>query len=416
VLLCGLPAAAQTVERLTFNEAIERATSRNPSVRQAASDILRAEATLMQVRSASLPTLEAGFVTNVIEPVTEFAGNSIVPRSQTTTSALLTAPLFAPVRWAERAQAADQVRVAETSSADVRRQIAIATAESYLSVIAARRQLQLNQEARDNARAHFEYADQRFQGGIGSRLNMLRAQQELSSDEARVETAELFVRRAQEALGVLVAADGPVDAAEDEPSFNVPPDLADVAGPISAAQIASRSDLLLVDERETAARRVVNDAWRSYLPSVTGLFTPQMLQPSGLFARPNSWRASFVLSVPVFDFGQRRGERRQAEAELLNIQAARNNIERTATSEVRTARQAIRLSQRALERAQAAVQQANEVIQITDVAFREGATTNIEVIDAQRRARDAETASAIAEDAVRRAQLDLLVAAGLFPR
>jgi len=40
-------------------------------------------------------------------------------------------------------------------------------------------------------------------------------------------------------------------------------------------------------------------------------------------------------------------------------------------------------------------------VRITDVAFREGATTNIEVIDAQRRARDAETAAAIAEDAVR---------------
>jgi outer membrane protein TolC len=376
---------------------------------------MRAEATLMQVRSAYLPTLDAGFVTNVIDPVTQFAGSSINPRTQTTTSALFTAPLFTPVLWAQRAQAADQVSVAETTSADIRRQVAIATAESYLSVIAARRQLELNQQARDNARAHYDYADQRFQGGIGSRLNMLRAQQELSSDEARVEAAELLVRRAQEALGVLVASDGPVDAAED-PMFNVPPDLTDPAATVTPQQIASRTDLLLFGERESAARRVVNDSWRSYLPSVTSLFTPQMLQPSGLFAQPNSWRGSVVFSVPVFEFGRRRGERREAEAQLLNIQAARMNAERQATSEVRTARQAIRLSERALDRANAAVQQANEVVQITDVAFREGATTNIEVVDAQRRARDAETTAAIAEDALRRARLDLLVAAGLFPR
>jgi hypothetical protein len=37
------------------------------------------------------------------------------------------------------------------------------------------------------------------------------------------------------------------------------------------------------------------------------------------------------------------------------------------------------------------------------------------VIDAQRRARDAATATAIAEDAVRRARLDVLVAGGRFP-
>jgi len=61
------------------------------------------------------------------------------------------------------------------------------------------------------------------------------------------------------------------------------------------------------------------------------------------------------------------------------------------------------------------IQQANEVQQITDVAFREGATTNIEVIDAQRRARDAETDAAIAEDALRRARFELLLATGRFP-
>ena len=72
-------------------------------------------------------------------------------------------------------------------------------------------------------------------------------------------------------------------------------------------------------------------------------------------------------------------------------------------------------SERALVHARRAAEQANQVVQITDVAFREGATTNIEVIDAQRRARDADTAVAVAEDGVRRARLDLLNALGRFP-
>ena len=81
-----------------------------------------------------------------------------------------------------------------------------------------------------------------------------------------------------------------------------------------------------------------------------------------------------------------------------------------------TAREAVRLTERALERARLAATQSTEVVRITDVAFREGATTNIEVIDAQRRGRDAETTAAIAEDAVRRARLELLVAVGRVPR
>ena len=59
---------------------------------------------------------------------------------------------------------------------------------------------------------------------------------------------------------------------------------------------------------------------------------------------------------------------------------------------------------------------AAEVLKITDLAFRAGATTNIELIDAQRRARDADTAAALAEDRVRQSRLDLLVALGRFPR
>ena len=41
--------------------------------------------------------------------------------------------------------------------------------------------------------------------------------------------------------------------------------------------------------------------------------------------------------------------------------------------------------------------------------------TNIEVIDAERQARDAESQVALAEDAARQARLDLLVATGAFP-
>jgi outer membrane protein TolC len=416
MIVLGTQAApAQTIEQITFDEAIRRAMASNPNTAQAAAGILRAEAILQQVRSQSLPTIDATFATTVVGPVTQFAGSSINPRTQTQSGASIAAPLLTPVRWAERAQAADQVVVAQISAADVRRQVAIATAESYLAIIAQRRTFDLNERARENAAAHFEYANQRFQGGLGSRLNMLRAQQELSTDEARVEAALLGIRIAQEALGVLVAADGPVDAAAD-PAFEVPGDIAVAPLGTEAGLVSNRVDLRLAAARIAAATRVVNDSWKSYLPSVTALFAPQALLPSGLFAQSRSWRASILASVPVFEFGQRRGERREREALLTIAQSERQATARQAISEVRTARESVRLTERALERARAAVDQANEVLTITDVAFREGSTTNIEVIDAQRRARDAETTAATAEDAVRRSRLDLLVAAGRFPQ
>ena len=82
---------------------------------------------------------------------------------------------------------------------------------------------------------------------------------------------------------------------------------------------------------------------------------------------------------------------------------------------IRTARDAVASTTRAFTAAQQAADRANQVVTITDVAFREGASTNIEVLDAQRQARDVETQAAIAEDLLKRAQLDLLIALGRFP-
>jgi outer membrane protein TolC len=176
-----------------------------------------------------------------------------------------------------------------------------------------------------------------------------------------------------------------------------------------------RSDIRLLVSRQAAAERVVADSRKDYLPSVTGLFTPQVLAPSGLFAESRSWRAAVLFSVPLLDSGLRRGQAQERQALLDSVRAERSNIERQATSEIRTAREAVAATERALARAREAADQANEVVRITDVAFREGATTNIEVLDAQRQARDTETQAAITEDAVRRAHLELLVAMGRFP-
>ena len=402
--------SAQTVERLSFDDAVRRAITSNPTVQQATADILQAEAVALQVRSQSLPTIAAAVATNVIDPITRFSGSAISPRTQAVTTADMFVPLVVPARWAEWSHAEDEVIVSQRGADDARRQVGVAAGNAYLAIIAQQQVLELNERARDTARAHFEYANQRYLGGIGSRLNAVRAEQEVSSDERAVEEARLLVRRAQEALGVLVAADGPIDVA-GEPAFELPPSTIP-----DADLIASRADVRLIQSRVSAAQRRAADSWKEYLPSATALFTPQVLSPAGLFANSRSWRAAVLFAVPVFDGGQRRGQARERQALVDVARSERTEVERQASSEVRIAREAVAAFERALAYAQRAADQANEVVRITNIAFMEGANTNIELIDAQREARDAETAVAIAAHGVRRARLELLAATGRFPQ
>lgn len=413
-LLIAASSGAAQVSRaptpVTFREAIDRSLQRNPSVQQAAADILRAQALLRQATSSILPGVGVGAATTTVSQAREFADTVATPRNQLVASLSVSQLLFGPVQWALRAQAADTVRVAELAGAETRREVALATAQAYLAVIARARVYDAEVRARDVARAHFELARQQRELGAGSRLNELRARQSLSSDEVLVEQAALDMSRAQEALGVLMAQDGPASAA-DEPSLVVPTDL----GAAVSRLFEVRPDVRAAAAREHAAARVVSDSWKDWLPSVSGLFQPQYVNPETLFQRAWTWRAQVVASVPIFDAGLRSGRRAERQALLEQARFARVGLERQAGSEVREARESVERAERALGHAREAAQQAQQVVDIVNVSFRAGASTNIEVIDAQRAARDADTAAAVAEDQLRQGRLALLLALGLFP-
>ena len=75
----------------------------------------------------------------------------------------------------------------------------------------------------------------------------------------------------------------------------------------------------------------------------------------------------------------------------------------------------MRRADEALASARDAATLARESLELAELAYKTGATSNIEVIDAERRSHDADTAAAVAEDASRQARLDLLASCGRFP-
>jgi outer membrane protein TolC len=393
---------------VTFEEAVRRATTANPSVSIAAANILRAEALLGQARAVARPAIAAEGSNLTLDGSREVDGDTVSPQNTFSASIPVSMPLYAPALWARRAQAEDQQRVAQASADDVRRQVAVAAAQAYLTVVAAHRVVEAQQRSVDTARAFFDYANERLKAGASSRLNALRAQQTLSADEAFLEQAMLARYRTQEALGVLLAMDGPVDAS-GEPAFEIPPQ------ETAATALDMRTDLKLFGLELDAARRVLADSSKEWHPVLNGVFEPVFQQPGSVFTPEASWRALRQFSVPLFDSGLRKSRRLERQAFVQEAEATLGAARRDAQSEIRLAYESVRRSERVLERTRDAATQAAQVLEITNISFRAGATTNIEVIDAQRRSRDADTAVAVAEDGVRQARLALLDALGRFP-
>jgi len=99
---------------------------------------------------------------------------------------------------------------------------------------------------------------------------------------------------------------------------------------------------------------------------------------------------------------------RQAEAQV-------DGVLRQARSEARLSFEALRYAVAGYEASRRGARSAAAALDLAMQAYQAGATSNLDVIDAERRARDAAITSVVAEDAVRQAKLDLLAAAGRFP-
>jgi outer membrane protein len=392
--------------RMSFASAVQQAIDRNPTIRAAASAILRAEGQLQIARAATRLQIGANVTTTTLNTDVSFQGTTVTPQNSVTASITAQMPVLAAAAWARRAQAENDRQVATLSVADTRRQIAAATADAYLTIVGLRRVVDADSRARDVAKAHFDLATELEQRGSGSRLNALRAQQQYSTIQTQLEAAQIAVYRAQEALGVLVGVAEAVDAAED-PVFDVPPD--------DGRLELFRTDLKLFAAEQQAAERVVRDSSKDWWPTVDAVFTPTTTYPHPFFVPANSWQFQLRATIPMFDSGTRAGTQAQRQAALVQARETLAGTTLQAGAQVRTARVAIASAERGLTSARAAVEQAEQVVTITNVSFRAGAATNIEVIDAQRAALDAETQAAVAQDVLTRAKFELLNALGRFP-
>jgi outer membrane protein TolC len=406
------PARADAPARITLDEAVSRALRSNPTVAIAISEIDRADALLRQARAAYFPSL-IGVASYTRIDADRRSGTTVTAaENQVAANVQLNVPLFAPVARANGRHAEDNRHIAEASAADVRRQLAVATARAYLAVVAQHRVITANENARNTAQAHYDYAHTRFAGGVGRSIDEVRAEQELRTNEVNVEGAYAALVHAKEALGVLISSDGPVDTVNDV-ALGRPQSL---EAALDDAR-TQRADVKALQTRVAAGERVVKDDWVYYAPLLSAVGEPfyqHGVFPQGVYPHLG-WQASLILTLPLYDGGLRTGIAHEHDALVVESRAGLDLALRQAQSDVRAAFDGMVHADRALIAARAAAELARRALELANVAYKAGATSNLEVIDASRESRAADTAAAQSEDLARQARLDLLAASGRFP-
>ena len=410
------PPAATQFEKVSLTEALRRALARNPTALVAFHEIKRAEALLEEARAPSLPSLSLNATLSRLDADRTLSGvgpdgrptaRVISAQNQQAGNLLLNVPLIAPRAWTQWSESSLNLQSTTASNQDVRRTLATSVARAYLTIISQKRQVDINARAVAADRAHYDYTHTRFAGGVGNRVDEVRAAQQLAADQAQFSNSFVSLARAREALGVLAGEEQPIDTLDDVPFPDGNTTFEDAAN--------RRQDVQAAKARAVLAEKVRKDSWVDFMPSVSGQFQPFFQHPSSLTMPDTGWQAFLVLSLPLVEGGLRRGQLHERDALLAEARAQYDGLLRQTRSDIRIAVEEIRRADEAMRSAQAAGTLAHQALDLANIAYHAGATTNIEVVDAERRARDADSAAVIAEDAVRQARLDLLVAAGQFP-
>ena len=404
-VLAAHPSPSSAQRKVSFAEAVKLAVDHASDARIAADEVVRAHALLVEAAATLRPLLGVQGTYQQLDGDRTVSGRRTTAAESFIGEITLSMPLMNFRERADRQRAEDQLEVQHANAATVRRTVAIQAGHAYLAVFTAMRIIETAQQARDTADAHVAYATQRTRGGIGTELDIVRAQAELATDESNLALAETALVQAEEALGVVTGQTAPLGST-DEPVLD---------GDADIGSIDKRADLIAGQRRLDSAIWSRRAQWAEWVPtlSITGdaFYTAPQIDP----VPRTGFEVLAVLAMPLYDGGFRGGLREERDAAQAEAQEQLDQLHRTASSEVRAGQDAVRRAREAREASHRSAKFADRALELANTAYSGGTGTSLEVIDAQRVARDAATQAVIADDGLRQAELDLLAATGHFP-
>jgi cobalt-zinc-cadmium efflux system outer membrane protein len=298
--------------------------------------------------------------------------------------------------------------VATTAAAEAERDVRLWVLRSEAAAAAAR--LVAEQARLELAQGHVREVERlieilrtREREGEGSRFDRLRAEQELRDTRQIATTAAVSVVEARATLSALLPRD--IALTRIAGGFD-PQQTPATAEALIARATSTRAELRALRQLSERATHEAEAARRARLPS-PNVFGG-MKRADDASGRETGAVFGLSVSVPLFDTGGRESARWAAEH--ARVDAERASIEYRIRSEIIGASEVLSLRQAALAREQQGA--ADELVQIAEVAYREGEVGILELLDAVRTASRARIRSIDLRLEARLAQIALERAVG----
>ncbi|MET0404563.1 MAG: TolC family protein [Cystobacter sp.] len=286
-------------------------------------------------------------------------------------------------------RAADATRrAAEFSLDETRRQLTRALAQTLAQVAASERVAEVSRVNLRSSLERLALARRRFELGAGTRLDVIRLEQDAEAARSQVVSGDESLRQARDSLALLLGQPEPVGL-DRELSLE---ELLDRGQRECRAlpELQQRPDQAAARSQVEAAERSVSAARSQYLPTLQAQSSVVALTVDPGFVRVPIWNIGAVLTLPFYDGGIREGLVRQARAQEETVRQSAENIERTASVEVRRVRRNVEVAGEQRRISQRTRELADENDRLTRRAFEVGVGTSQDLVVSAAALRQAE--------------------------
>jgi outer membrane protein TolC len=399
----------------SWSETLDRVRANSVDLRRAYADVMRAEAQSQVARAGVLPSLTAnGAVTHnfITNEITAFVGTtpqtySYPPNNLATANVIAVQPLVAPRAWYAMGTAQAVTEVARLSLVDMKRKILASVASTIVGVVAAERIAELNREGLRTALERLELTRRQQTLGSASTLDTMHALQDKEIARASIVSSNEAVRRAREALGIATGVPQQVGVSPEFDLNGLETSVRAVCRSVATSK--ERADLVAARTRVVVAERKITDARYQYIPTLTAQSTLAWTS-FPLTAPATTWNIQALLTIPIWEGGERAGALQGAKAEATEADAQLEGLRRSASIELAQALRAVTVAEEGRDVAAESRKVAAETERLSRLAYVRGVSTGLELVTSAALLRQAEIMLALREFELVQARVTALLA------
>ena len=256
---------------------------------------------------------------------------------------------------------------------------------AYYDVLLNQHLYHISADAVRSAQAHLDDVKQKRSGGVASDFDVLRAEVELSNFKADLIQNKNAINIAKTRLLKVMGVSQDSDFVLCDELTYAPLKMT-MEQAVSIAY-RNRPDLL---GRELDIRRqeeLLKIARSRYWPIISSYYQRTWSRPdphsNQLIEWGNAWQAGVMVTLPLFDGLSREGDIKQQKAKFKQSQIDLVGAEETALFELTRALLSIENTEEFVESQQLNITRAEEGSRLSDIGYKEGINTQVEVIDAE---------------------------------